>query len=272
MTSYFDAQVGRLLGVLDRTGATDNTFVFVISDHGEMLGERGSWFKFQPFEGSVRIPMLAAGPGLARGRTEERGVSLMDLLPTFNDLVSDGKPVAPVDPLDGASLAGMLHGADATRGDDVRMEFLGEGVFAPACILRQDGFKYVHCRHDPPMLFDLNADPYERRNLAGTLEHAAREQRLLGEVLTRWDYDGIEQRVLESQRRRLFAQQALLQGRFTAWDYQPPYDAARRYVRGAVDPSTTATKAKQRLPFVAEVPPHHPRDPAADLGVAPGCS
>ena len=49
MTSYFDAQVGRLLGVLDRIRATDNTFVFVISDHGEMLGERGSWFKFQPF-------------------------------------------------------------------------------------------------------------------------------------------------------------------------------------------------------------------------------
>ena len=269
MTSYFDAQVGRLLGVLDRIGATQNTFVFVVSDHGEMLGERGSWFKFQPFEGSVRIPMIAAGPGLKRGRTEERGVSLLDLLPTFNDLVSDGKPIAAIDPLDGASLAGMLHGTDTTRGDDVMMEFLGEGVFAPACILRKDGFKYGHCRHDPPMLFDLKADPDECRNLAGSAEHAKLEARLRGEILARWDYPALERQVLESQQRRLFAQQALLQGRWTAWDYQPPDDAARRYVRGAVDPSTTATKAKKRLPFVAEVPPHHPRDPSADLGVAP---
>jgi len=196
-------------------------------------------------------------------------VSLMDLLPTFNDLVSDGQPITPIDPLHGASLAGMLHGTDTTRGDDVMMEFLGEGVFAPACILRQDGFKVVHCRHDPPMLFDLKADPDELRNLAGSAEHAALEARLRGEVLSRWDYAGLERQVLESQQRRLFAQQALLQGRWTAWDYQPPDDAARRYVRGAVDPSTTATKAKKRLPFVAEVPPHHPRDPSADLGVAP---
>ena len=110
MTSYFDAQVGRLLDVLDRVRATDNTYVFVVSDHGEMLGERGSSFKFQPFEGSVRIPMIAAGPGLKRGHTEARGVSLMDLLPTFNDLASDGNPIAPV-------YSAMLSGLMTAPGD-----------------------------------------------------------------------------------------------------------------------------------------------------------
>lgn len=269
MTSYFDAQVGRLLDVLDRIQAADNTFVFVVSDHGEMLGERGSWFKFQPFEWSVRVPMIVAGPGLQRGRTEERGVSLMDLLPTFNDLASDGKPMAPVDPLDGLSLASMLHGTDETRGDDVMMEFLGEGVYAPACILRKDGFKLVHCRNDPPMLFDLRSDPDERVNLAGRSEHAATEAALRSEVLSRWDYDALEQRILASQRRRLFAHESLLQGSWTAWDYQPPIDASRRYVRGAVDPNTTATKARKRFPFVAERGPDHPRDPAATLPEAP---
>ena len=269
MTSYFDAQVGRLLGVLERLGRADDTFVFVISDHGEMLGERGSWFKFQPFEWSVRVPMVVAGPGLRRGHREERGVSLMDLLPTFNDLVTDGQPVVPVDPLDGRSLAGMLHGSDRERGDDVMMEFLGEGVYAPACILRKDGFKYVYCRGDAPMLFDLRADPDECMNLAGRLEHAALEAALRSEVLARWDYDALEQRILASQRRRLFAQEALLQGRWTAWDYQPPVDSSRSYVRGAVDPNTTATKAKKRFPFVAERAPDHPRDPAATLPARP---
>ncbi len=269
MTSYFDAQVGRLLQVLDRTGAADNTFVFVVSDHGEMLGERGSWFKFQPFEWSVRVPMIAAGPGLKKGLVEERGVSLMDLLPTFNDLVSDGNPLPPVDRLSGASLAGMLHGTDGARGDDVMMEFLGEGVYAPACMLRKDGYKYVYCRHDPAMLFDLKADPDERVNLAGQPGHSDVESRLHSDVLKRWDYAGLEKAVLESQQRRLFAQESLLQGSWTSWDYQPAADAARKYVRGAVDPNTTATKAKMRFPFVAAYPPDHPRDPAANLQVEP---
>jgi choline-sulfatase len=269
MTSYFDAQVGRLLEVLDRTGATDNTFVFVVSDHGEMLGERGSWFKFQPFEWSVRVPMIAAGPGLKKGLVETRGVSLMDLHPTFNDLVSEGNPVTPVDRLDGASLAGMLHGTDSSRGDDVMMEFLGEGVFAPACMLRKDDYKYVYCRHDPAMLFDLKADPDERVNLAGQPGHAEAEARLHGEVLKRWDYPALERTILDSQQRRLFAQASLLQGSWTSWDYQPPPDAARKYVRGAVDPNTTATKAKKRFPFVSAYPPDHPRDPAANLQVEP---
>ena len=269
MTSYFDAQVGRLLEVLDRTGSADNTFVFVVSDHGEMLGERGSWFKLQPFEWSVRVPMIAAGPGLKRGLVEERGVSLMDLLPTFNDLVSEGNPVAPVDRLSGTSLAGMLHGTDASRGDDVMMEFLGEGVYAPACILRKDGYKYVYCRHDPAMLFDLKADPDERTNLAGQPVHADVESRMHSEVLKRWDYSGLEKTILDSQQRRLFAQESLLQGSWTSWDYQPPADAARKYVRGAVDPNTTATKAKKRFPFVVAYPPDHPRDPAASLQLEP---
>jgi choline-sulfatase len=163
----------------------------------------------------------------------------------------------------------MLHGTDGARGDDVMMEFLGEGVYAPACMLRKDGFKYVYCRHDPPLLFDLGADPDERVNLADRPEHAALESRLRREVLNRWDYPALEQRVLQSQRRRLFAQESLLKGSWTAWDYQPPADAARQYVRGAVDPNTTATKARMRFPFVAEVPPDHPRDPAADLQVGP---
>ena len=159
----------------------------------------------------------------------------------------------------------MLHGEDRERGDDVMMEFLGEGVYAPALMLRLDGFKYVYCRHDPPMLFDLNNDPNELDNLAGQEAHAATEQRMHDEVMRRWDYDRIEQEILRSQRRRLFAQEALLQGRFTSWDYDPSPDPARRYVRGAVDPNTTATKSRMRFPFVEEVKPHHPRDPGAKL-------
>ena len=261
MTSYFDSLVGRLLKTLKSVGATDNTYVFIVADHGEMLGERGSWFKFQPFEWSVRIPMIAAGPGVKAGYVEEKGVSLLDLLPTFNDLVTDGKPMEPIDPIHGTSLANMMHGDNSSREDLVMMEFLGESVYAPACILRQKGMKYVYCRNDPPMLYDLINDQNETTNLAGQPEHAATEAAMHKEVMARWDYDRIEKEIAQSQRRRLFVQDALLKGRWTSWDYQPTTDAGRQYVRGAVDPNTTATKSKMRLPFVEEVKPHNPRDP-----------
>ena len=78
-------------------------------------------------------------------------------------------------------------------------------------------------------------------------------------IAERWDYDAIEKAVLRSQKRRLFVQQCNLKGKWTGWDFQPYVDATRAYVRGAVDPNTTATKARRRLPFVPETPPDRPR-------------
>lgn len=267
MVSYLDSLIGRLLKALDDGGFADNTYVFVIADHGEMLGERGTWFKFLPFEGATRVPMLVAGPGVKHGHVERKGVSLVDLLPTMLDLATDGKPPALVDPIVGKSLAAMLGGDGSGRADDVMIEYTGEGVYAPALMLRIDGMKYVHCRTDPPMLFDLEKDPHELKNVANDTAYAEAAKRLKNEIDRRWNYDALEQTILASQKRRLFVQQALLKGNWTGWDHQPFIDATRAYVRGAVDPSTTATKARRRLPFVAEVAPHHPRQgkPAIDL-------
>ena len=267
MVSYFDSLIGRLLKALDDGGFTGNTHVFVIADHGEMLGERGTWFKFLPYEGATRVPMLAAGPGVKRGHVERKAVALVDLLPTLLDLATDGKPPALVDPIVGKSLAAMLRGDGSGRADDVMIEYTGEGVYAPALMLRIDGMKYVHCRTDPPMLFDLKKDACERQNVADDPAYAEVANRLQAEIDRRWNYDRLEHDILASQRRRLFVQQSLLKGQWTGWDHQPFVDATRAYVRGAVDPNTTATKARRRLPFVAEVAPDHPRrgKPAIDL-------
>ena len=160
-----------------------------------------------------------------------------------------------------------MHGDNSGRPDDVMMEFTGEGVYAPALIIRRDGIKYVHCRTDPPMMFDLKKDPQELDNVAEDPAYADTASDLQREVDSRWDYDRLERDILQSQKRRLFVQQALLKGKWTGWDHQPFVDATRAYVRGAIDPNTTATKALRRLPFVAEVPPHNPRQgkPAIDL-------
>jgi choline-sulfatase len=267
MVSYFDSLIGRLLKALDDGGLSDNTYVFVIADHGEMLGERGTWFKFLPYEWSVRVPMLVTGPHVKPGHVERKGVSLADLLPTMLDLATDGKPPALIDPIVGKSLTAMLKGDSSGRADDVMIEYTGEGVYAPALMLRVDGMKYVHCRTDPPMLFDLNKDPNELKNVADDPAYAAVAKRLKAEIDRRWNHVELERLILASQKRRLFVQTALLKGKWTGWDHQPFVDATRAYVRGAVDPSTTATKARRRLPFVAEVAPDHPRrgKPAIDL-------
>ena len=267
MVSYFDSLIGRILKALDDGGFTENTYVFVVADHGEMLGERGTWFKFLPYEWSARVPMIVTGPGIKAGYVEEKGVSLVDLLPTMTELATDGKGIELGDRIDGRSLVQMMHGDNSGRPDDVMMEFTGEGVYAPALIIRRDGIKYVHCRTDPPMMFDLKKDPQELDNVAEDPAYADTASDLQREVDNRWDYDRLERDILQSQKRRLFVQQALLKGKWTGWDHQPFVDATRAYVRGAIDPNTTATKALRRLPFVAEVPPHNPRQgkPAIDL-------
>ena len=115
MTSYFDKLVGDLLDVLKTTNQMDNTYVFVISDHGDMIGERGMWFKFNPFEGSVRVPMIGMGPRLSYGHVEPALTTLADLLPTFVDIATDGKTGPYAGPIDGRS----LDLPDANSSDDI---------------------------------------------------------------------------------------------------------------------------------------------------------
>ena len=82
--------VGGLVETLEKIGQLENTYVFVISDHGEMIGERGMWYKFNPYEGSVRVPIIAMGPGLKQGHCETALTTLVDLLPTFADIANGG--------------------------------------------------------------------------------------------------------------------------------------------------------------------------------------
>ena len=62
MCSYIDALIGRLLKVLDDSGMAGNTVVMFTAAHGDMIGERGMWYKFNPYEGSIRVPLLVSAP------------------------------------------------------------------------------------------------------------------------------------------------------------------------------------------------------------------
>ena len=259
MVSYVDHKVGMLLDALEKTGRLDNTVIVFTADHGEMLGERGMWFKFNPYEQSVRVPLFVRSPGAKAGHRVGANCSLIDLLPTLLDLATDGKPPGLADHCDGRSLAALLHGSDPSWPDEALVEFTSEGVYAPAFILRQGKYKYVHCEGDPGMLFDLERDPAELCNLCPDPAFVTLARKFVDEIQTRFEPGRIKADVLASQRRRLFLHATLTKGVYAPWDYQVRNDGARQYVRSVATTSTTATKAKARFPFVPAVPPDTPR-------------
>ncbi len=168
--SYLDDWTARLMGTLHSVGAAEDTVVIVLADHGDMLGERGLWYKMNFFEGSARVPLIVHAPTKFAPKRISAPVSLVDILPTLSDLSGDAAP-APVDPLAGRSLLPLLEGRhDGKRGEKVEREvigeYMGEGAIAPIVMIRRGDLKYVHSPVDPDQLYDLAVDPEERVNLA----------------------------------------------------------------------------------------------------------
>jgi choline-sulfatase len=230
--SYVDERIGDVLGALRQAALDDETIVVLASDHGEMLGERGLWYKMSFFEPSARVPLIVSAPSrIAPGRRAEP-VSLLDLAPTFLDLAAPGR--ADED-MDGSSLVPLLDGPDPEGQRTVVAEYLAEGVTSPAVMIRRGRHKFVACEGDPDQLYDLESDPHELVNLAEESAHAELRSAFRSEVAARWDVRDLERRVLESQRERRLVDEALGAGRSVAWDYQPSADASGRYVRGRGD-------------------------------------
>lgn len=226
MISYCDDLLGRLMRALEIAGVADETIVVVTSDHGDMLGERGLWYKMTFYDRAIRVPLIVAGPGIKRQRVRAP-VSHLDLLPTFLDLVD--KEVAR-DGLDGASLWPSLTRGAAPKGELVG-EYCGEGYDAPVAMIRRGRHKFLHSRHLQPELYDLEADAGELRNLAREPELRKLVEALTAEAEARWDLEGLRAQVIASQRRRRLVHQALVTGRIAAWDFAPRMDAAAAYYR-----------------------------------------
>ena len=222
--SYVDDNVGKLLKVLEECNMDDNTIVIFSADHGDMLGERGLWYKMSWFEGSARVPLMICHPQRFSPSVVSQNVSTMDILPTLVDLVG-GSMDARL-PIDGHTLLPQLEGEFGI--DTVYGEYTGEGTIAPLMMIRRGPWKFVTCPVDPPQLFNLEEDPKELRNLMTVKddpEVLAAVDAFTNEANARWDMKAIHQEVLKSQRSRRLCWDALKQGRFESWDYQPRNDA-----------------------------------------------
>jgi choline-sulfatase len=258
--SYVDEQVGVLLDALEDARLAENTIVLLLADHGDMLGERGLWYKMNFFEPACRVPLIVHAPARFAAHRVRESASLLDLCPTLCELAAADPGSMP---LDGASLVAQLEGApaggspgrgtpgrgtpgrgtpgrgtpgrDAPGRDEVIGEYLAEGALAPLVMIRRGRHKFVHSPIDPDQLYDLEADPEELENLATSPSHAAQMRDLRAEVGRRWDLEKLNEAVLASQARRRLVYEALRSGAFTSWDFQPQRDASRRYVRNDRD-------------------------------------
>jgi arylsulfatase A-like enzyme len=206
MTSRVDAQLGRLLDTLDRTGADGRTLKLFYTDHGEYLGDYGLVEKWPSGMDDclLRNPLVVAGPGVAEGRTSDALVEMLDLLPTLAELC--GLETAHTH--FGRSLAGQL----ANPGGPHKTAVYAEGGFSAAerhlletskfpydlkaaiqhedpvyagraLSVRTDDWTYVHRLYEAPELYDRRRDPSELRNRAGEPDLAAVERDLRGQVL-----------------------------------------------------------------------------------------
>ena len=220
--SYLDDQVGRLMAVLSETGLDENTMVIFTSDHGDMLGERGLWYKKCFYENSIRVPLIISMPQGKTGKYD-KNVSLVDLFPTIVECADpDSAFLNIADQLDGVSLMKVVQGRDDERSDVVYSESLAEGSNAAILMVKEGAMKYTVSGIDPEQLFDLDIDPLELNNLAGQVEYQITQARLRSLAELKWDVDTLTELVKSSQRNRLFVAAALRQGKKADWDYNAP--------------------------------------------------
>ena len=199
LCTFLDRQVGEVLTALEQSGLADNTIVVYCSDHGEMLGEHGMWWKSTFYDGASRVPLIVSWPGrLEAGMSRIENVSLMDIGPTIIDL-------AGLDELPGASgrsFRSLLAGTDSGWEDTAFAEYAERGSNAVCRMVRSGPWKFNYYHGMRPELFHLQDDPGETSNLSGQRQHQDIERQLSELVLRNWNPDHVS-RFMERRNREI---------------------------------------------------------------------
>jgi arylsulfatase A-like enzyme len=178
LVTFQDEQIGRIVRCLDQAGQLDNTIIIYSSDHGDLLGDFGCFFKCNMFNGSVNVRLVCAGPGITPQGQNAELTGLQDILPTLAGLTGLPLPQS----VDGEDLSPLLSNANA-RG---REFYVSQSLASPTqrYMLRTRQFKYVyHELGGVEELYDEVEDPQELRNLGA--ERPAVVSELRG-ALTDW--------------------------------------------------------------------------------------
>jgi len=166
MVNYVDEELGRILKKLDEMGLRDKTIILYTADHGEMLGDRGIWYKNSFYDGSAGIPFIWSFPkALPQGKVVSAPAMNMDIFPTLCDLCNLPKPAG----LEGKSLVPLMKGTEDGR-DRYALSENYRGGFAGRMI-RTAKWKYSFYTNGEEYLYDMQADPNEENNLIKNPAH-----------------------------------------------------------------------------------------------------
>ena len=162
-----DDQVGRMLDGLKDFGLEENTVVLFTSDHGDMLGSQGARLKRKPWEESIRVPGILRWPAKVKaGRRVDTLLAHVDLAPTL--LALCGLKV-PAD-MQGSDLSGVVLGKTDRGPDSAFLQifgpFAGDGTAHAWRGVRTQHHLYARTKTGPWLLYDLDKDPDELKNLA----------------------------------------------------------------------------------------------------------
>jgi arylsulfatase len=170
MVENVDRWLGLYIEMLKSRGELDNTLIVFSSDHGEMLGDHNMWGKIKPLQASVGVPLVVAGPGVAKGVASGALVSVMDLAATYLDYAGAARPKA----MDSRSLRAVLEGKTKRHRDHLLSgldpwRMVNDGRYK---LVR--GFSMESGRKgkaaagggETELLFDMKNDPLENENLA----------------------------------------------------------------------------------------------------------
>ena len=205
---YLDEILGDLLLLMERSGLLENTIIVYTSDHGEMAGEHGMWWKNSWHEAAARVPLIIQTPSQRRGDSSsarlDTPVSLADLFPTLCGLAD----IAPPEGLEGRDLSGTVSAGKALPAAPVFVDNplprWGEG--SEHRVVRGGQYKFVRFRGvGPHLLFDLEADPLEQCNLleGGNEAQLAVGRQLKALIDDSWDFDAAEAQRRQDEKRLL---------------------------------------------------------------------
>ncbi|MFW6007034.1 MAG: sulfatase-like hydrolase/transferase [Halanaerobiales bacterium] len=156
--TYVDRELGRLIDALEESGQRENTVVIYTSDHGEMLGKFGMWWKCSLYEDSVRVPLIISGPGFESGKRIKTSVNLLDLQAAIFKALNKNYP---------QNWWGTpLQNINKNDKNKVTFaEYHGHGVRSSAYMLRKGPWKLLYNVDAPHQLFNLEEDPEELNNI-----------------------------------------------------------------------------------------------------------
>jgi choline-sulfatase len=191
LVSRVDAMIGQILAALRQNELDKNTLIIYTSDHGDMVGEHGLWWKHTFYEEAVKIPLIMVWPEvIPAGQRCGRVVSALDINATILDALD-----APALPnASGRTFLGLItdHQESVAWEDVAFSEYCQDRLFCPeeGCyqrMLRRDEWKLIYYHGQQPQLFNLAEDPEEQINRAG--DPACQEilKRLTAQLLDGWN-------------------------------------------------------------------------------------